>query len=84
MDNLLLDAAAQNFEAAQDLAGPAQSQRMALGLMQVARAVKGDSRSPALMDAAAQNFEAAQDLSGQRQTQRVALGLMQFARALKR
>lgn len=84
MDNILLDAAASNFEAAQNLVGPLQLQRMALGLMQVARAAQRDSRSPVLMDAAAQNFEAAEDLSGQPQLQRIALGLMQLARALKR
>ena len=40
MDNGLLEAAAGNFDDAQDLTGALQLQRIALGLMQLARGLK--------------------------------------------
>jgi hypothetical protein len=84
MDNQLLETAAGNFDDAQDLMGAAQLQRIALGLMQVARAVRPGSRNPPLLETAAGNFDDAQDLTGDLQVQRLALGLMQLARGLKR
>jgi len=84
MDNGLLEAAAGNFDDAQDLMGAFQLQRIALGLMQVARAAKPGSRHVLMLETAAGNFDDAQDLTGALQLQRIALGLMQLARGLKR
>jgi hypothetical protein len=83
MNNGLLETAAKNFDAAQILTGATQQQRIALGLVQVARAAKGSQRDNGLLETAARNFDAAQMLTGPAQVQRIALGLVQFARALK-
>lgn len=83
MNNGLLETAATNFEAAQSLMGAAQQQRIALGLVQVARAARGGQRNNGLLETAAQNFTDAQMLTGAAQVQRIALGLVQFARALE-
>ena len=56
--------------------GAAQLQRIALGLMQVARAARPGSRNPSLLETAAENFDEHQDLTGDLQVQRLALGLM--------
>ncbi len=83
MNNNLLETAAMNFSDAGALSGDPQIQRIALGLMQVARAAKPGSRNPGLLETAAMNFSDAGGLSGNSQLQRLALGLMQLARGLK-
>jgi hypothetical protein len=85
MDNRLLETAAMNFEdAGMRLTGEARTQRIALGLKQVARAVKGGRRDGGLLETAAMNFEdAGMRLAGEERMQRIALGLKQLARALK-
>jgi hypothetical protein len=84
MNNGLLETAALNFNDATRLDGPEQIQRIALGLMQVARAAKTGSRNAGLLETAALNFNDATRLDGPAQVQRIALGLMQLARGLKR
>jgi hypothetical protein len=82
MDRMLMDIAATNFEAAQALTGPDQTQRMSLGLTQMARALVRGSRDPQLLEIAGTNFESAQEQLGDRQMQLICLGLTQFARGV--
>lgn len=83
MNNVLLETAAQNFQDATMLTGPTQVQRIALGLLQVARAAKNGHRNVRLLETAAQNFQDATMLTGVSQVQRIALGLQQMARGFK-
>jgi hypothetical protein len=85
MDNGLLETAAMNFEdAGMRLTGADRTQRIALGLKQIARAVKSGGRNDGLLETAAMNFEdAGMRLTGEDRMQRIALGLKQLARGLK-
>ena len=83
VDKGLLDTAANNFDTAQWMKPPVQAQRMALGLLQLARAVKADY-DESLIETAANNLDSAQWMRAPEvQMQRIALGLMQLARGLK-
>ena len=80
--NGLLEIAAHHFDNATRLTGAAQTQSIALGLMQFARGLMNCSSEPANLEVAVLNFGDATRLSGQMQVQRIALGLSQFAYGL--
>ncbi len=83
MDKELRDTAADNFDrASRGTLGEAELQTIALGLMQLARALRHDCADTPLMDVAARNFDAVRSWQGERQASLMALGLAQFTRAL--